>query len=346
MYAVGRRIDMSEVLKGSVGDVAEHAITKIKTEDGQPAIGNVLRRLCQHGCQDGCSIRQQMKENDSVVEVFEMLQSVESERSCADLNLAKGIGKLGLKRDQVLMVGVTKNKVGFADQLDEYDVQQNPEGWRELSGFNAFFARTDEESALGRRLADCSDINYEFTDAEGKSVIGFEHGTRTNMTGESDLQYERDGKKVNFTEYVLGQAIDHYGADPQTIKIKLAAAIQGRNFTFTFTDIFKMEEVLPGWYSGGLLENKDNSNWAPNSDGSLNATDVWEADSRQLILHDIYQAAENLGIPTDNIDVLSPIDPAESDGMFSSQTKSRLGKSQASRDLYITYVGKDASDSR
>ncbi len=83
----------------------------------------------------------------------------------------------------------------------------HPYGWRELPGFNAFFAREGEEKALGRRLADCADVNFEFQDREGNPVFGFEHGTRTNMFGSSEYRFENsDGEKVSFTEYLMEQA--------------------------------------------------------------------------------------------------------------------------------------------
>ncbi len=271
----------------------------------------------------------------------ELVGTAIAERSCADLNLVDAIAKLGLEAEQVLMVGVTANEVGFGDQLENYEaegkVKQNYYGWREIPGFNAFFARTSEVPALGRRLADCADINFEFKDADGNTVIGFEHGTRTDMFGIEEFPFDRNNEKVSFTEYALGQAIDRYAPDPASIRIRLSAAIKGHNFIKRFDSREKMEEHLPGWLADGFVKNISNLGWKEGD--PIPETDVWQADTRELITRDIRETMIKFAIPEGNFDTEGIIDPGDSEGVHSShEYREQYGDS---RDLYITFVPKD-----
>lgn len=325
---------MSEFIeKYEIGQHSQHAITKMRDESGSLAVGNVLRRTCEkvedEACKASCQLAQQCGRLAS-------READNTDKACADLNLLSAIEDLQLKPEEVLMVGVTANKVGYADEMDSYDTQptDNPYGWKELPGYNAFFARTSEVSALGRRLADCADLNFEFEDSEGNTVIGFEHGTRTNMFGSSEYPFELNGEKVNFTEYVIGSAIDHYGADPASFRIKLAAAIQGHNFTRHFVDREKMEELFPGWHKDGYLKNVTNPDWVEGD--PVDEKDTWQADTRSMIIDNIKTAMRNFGIPDENFDTEGIIDPGDTQGVHSSHQFSK--KYGATRDLYITYV--------
>ncbi|HET7060404.1 MAG TPA: hypothetical protein VFH99_03790 [Candidatus Saccharimonadales bacterium] len=323
---------MNEFVQAPVAENVEHAISKIRNEDGGLEAGNVLRRFCEWAGEGACEqVCQLSVETTTSGEVAAIL----AKKACADLNLVHAFNELGLEPKDVLVVGVTANNVGFVDQLDDYDkLTQNPHGWRELPGFNAFFAREGEVDAIGRRLADCADINIEFTDSEGNTVFGFEHGTRTDMFGSSAYAFEKGGKKMSFTEYALSEAIDHYGADPSSINIKLAAAIKGHNFTKHFNSREQMEEHLPGWYDDGFVKNVSNPDWRPGD--PLVADDTWEADTRGMILRDIHEAMNALAIPGFNLSTEGIIDPGDSRGVHSShQFADTYGES---RDLYITYI--------
>lgn len=323
---------MSELIKNPVGENTEHAISNIRDEQGDSEVGNVLRRTCEWAgkgaCQKVCQLTVDTVTGNEMAEVF-------AERACADLNLLHAFNELHLEPKEVLMVGVTANEVGFVDSLDEYDkLSENPHGWQELLGFNAFFAREGEVEAIGRRLADCADINFEFKDHDGNTVFGFEHGTRTDMFGSSAYAFEKDGKKMSFTEYTMRQAIEHYGADPVSIKIKLAAAIQAHNFTKNFDSYEKMEEHLPGWYEDGFVRNISNPNWQLGD--PVIPEDTWEADTRGMITRDIKEAMQTLGVPEGNLDMSDVIDPGDSKGVHSShQYAEQYGDT---RDLYITYL--------
>lgn len=332
---------MTEFVQDSVAENAEHAITNLRTSCGELAVGNVLRRTCQYfsaeGCNSGanCGLIEDWKEYEHEATSRERIVFAMSQGECADLDLRLALNKLRLSNRDVLIVGVTSDRVGFADELDEYgDALEHPYGWRELTGFNAFFAREGETDALGRRLADCADINFAFQDRDGNTVFGFQHGTRTNMFGSSRFAFEKDGKKMSFTEYVLREAIEHYGADPTTINIKLAAAIKGHNFTKHFDGREKMEEHLPGWYDDGFVLNVSNPDWQPGN--PVVPEDTWEADTRGMITRDIKEAMKNLGIPGAHLNAHSVIDPGDSKGGHSShQFAADYGDT---RDLYITYV--------
>lgn len=330
---------MSEFIRSQVSEQVEHAVSQIRSEDGQLATGNILRRTCDFGgaaCQQVCQLQEERELFNKGTAARELVAEALSNRSCSDINLLRAIERLGLEPSDVLMVGVTANNVGFADKINEYEtLADNPYGWRELPGFNAFFARAGEVGALGRRLADCADVNFEFKDESGKTVFGFEHGTRTDMFGPSDYPFEIDGKKVSFTEHVLGLAIDHYGAEPASIKIKLAAAIKAHNFVKHFDSVQAMEEHIPGWWRAGYAENITNPDWRADAGGGLSLSDTWEADSRGMIVDDIQRAMRVYGIPAKNFSTKGIIDPADSQGVHSShEFREQYGDT---RDLYITF---------
>jgi hypothetical protein len=259
-----------------------------------------------------------------------------SEKVCADSNLLASLHELSLRPERVLMVGATADEVGFVDSLDDYDkLTGNPNGWRELPGYNAFFGRENEIDAIGCRMADCADINFEFKDRDGNTVFGFEHGTRTNMFGRSRYEFEKDGRKMSYTEYVIRHAVDHYGADPSTIRINLASAIRGQNNEWHFDDPEKIERYLPGWQADGFLLNVDNPDWRPGD--AVAESDTWQADTQGMIIRDIEEAMHNLGIPAENLDKSDILDPNDSNGMHSSHKASYLSGSTDTRDLYIVY---------
>lgn len=328
---------MNKIVQGSVGSNVNHAITAIRNNEGNLETGNVLRRTCQFAGENACKEVCQLKLLDSSAS-REKIEQILENKVCADENLAQALETLKVEPGELLMIGVTANNVGFADSLDSYSkLGDNPNGWKELPGFNAFFAREDEVKALGRRLADCADINFELEDSEGNKVFGFEHGTRTNMFGSSEYAFQKDGKKMSFTEYVMRQAIEHYGSDPADIKIKLAAAIQAHNFTKHFDSQDKLDEHLPGWYEDGFVKNISKPDWRPGD--PVVPEDTWEADTRGMIIHDIKMAMETLGVPAENFDMSSAIDPGDSKGVHSShQYSTEYGDT---RDLYITYVKSD-----
>lgn len=316
-----------------VGQDAEIFISRLSgTEEAPEYVGNILRRTCvgvgESACANSCALRD-----------FEPTAYVANdEKACADANLRDAFWGIGLRPSEVLMVAVTGDKVGFADKLDDYtqagEVKQNPEGWKEIPGYNAFFAREGEAKGIGSRLADCAHISFEFQDKDGKTVFGFEHGTRPNMMGSSAYKFELDGKKVSYTEFVLASAIAHYDAKPESMKIRLSSSIQPQNFVKHFESEAQREGHIPGWFADGFAKNVSDPNWT--EDGPYNKGDIWEADSRGLILRDITQAMEHLSIPKSALRADEMLDPADTDGEFSSyENRAKYGDS---RDLYLVKV--------
>ena len=313
-----------------VGEDSVAIVTRLNPTEEQPEyVGNILRRTCEvvgeAACKDVCQLRG----------VDPQAYALNDAKKCTDRNLRQGLDELGIVPGDVLMVAVTGDNVGFGDKLSEYRREgnhaKNPEGWTELKGFNAFFARAYEAPALGSRLADCAHLSFEFEDSEGNTVIGFEHGTRTNMKGTTARGFEVEGHPASYTEHVLSEAIAYYGADPQSVKVRLSSSIKPENFAKTFVSAEKMEDHLPGWFADGLVANATNPNWQPGD--PINPEDKWYCDARTLILSDIAEAMDRLGIPAENFDCEGMIDPADSEGEFSSHKKRRVYGD--SRDLYM-----------
>lgn len=326
--AVERALTANAGIVHAVGEESVAIITRFDAkEETDESVGNILRRTCQAiggtACQAVCARRGTPEYEPN------------ADKLCADRNLAQGLENLGIDPRDILMVAVTGDEVGFGDQLEQYHeagkIKDNPEGWRELPGFNAFFARADEVPAIGSRLADCAHFEFEFKDSEGQTVIGFEHGTRTNMKGREAYAFEIDGRPVSYTEYVLTTAMRHYDADPTSVRVRLSSSIRPENFVKHFDDPLAMEAHVPGWQEAGFLYNATNPNWLP--DDPVDPQDAWYADARGLILHDIDETLQRLGVPRSHFACDEMLDPADTDGEFSShQNRDRYGDS---RDLYL-----------
>ena len=129
-------------------------------------VGDILRRTCKLSGTICAGAGCQAPEGYSNID-----------RLCSDLNLKDVTERLGIQAEDLLMVGVTADGVGFYDQLKNYGdaVKTNSVGIRELPGYNAFFAKADEGVVLGARLADCGFASIEFKDEDEKDVIGFVH---------------------------------------------------------------------------------------------------------------------------------------------------------------------------
>ncbi|HSH55404.1 MAG TPA: hypothetical protein VK983_01100 [Candidatus Limnocylindrales bacterium] len=311
-----------------VGDESVAIITRLSAkEEGQDYTGNILRRTCQAvgnaACQSACVRRGSPEYEEN------------TDKLCADRNLGDSLRTMGLQPKDVLMVAVTGDDVGFGDQLEQYQetgkLKVNPEGFGELPGFNAFFARASEVPAIGSRLADCAHLEFEFKDKDGQTVIGFEHGTRPNMKGRDSYSFEVDGRSVSYTEYVLTTALRHYEADPESVRIRLSSSIRAENFVKHFDSQEAIEGHVPGWKSAGFLKNVSNPEWQPGD--PVVKEDVWHADARGLILHDIQEAMAACGIPTEQFVCDDMLDPADTNGEFSSyENRHTYGDS---RDLYM-----------
>lgn len=339
----------------SVGDESLAVITRLEAKSSEADdVGNILRRTCQGigkaACADGCGLlREQETAELSIAGIrYDRVQaarqaSIRRRKLCADTNLLSGLKGLGISPNDTLMVAVTGDDVGFADQLEQYRldgrVERNPHGWQEIKGFNAFFSHGDRQvkaplegyPAIGSRLADCAHLEFEFKDSMRRPIIGFEHGTRPNMFGSSKYAFEADGRPASYTEYILRTALEHYDADPTTVLLRLSSSIKPENFAKRFSSSEEMESVLPGWLDDGFVWNASDPNWQEGDE--IREDDIWYADARGLILRDIDQTMERLGIPRSHFNCEDMLDPADTDGEFSShQNRDRYGDT---RDLYM-----------
>lgn len=282
-------------------------------------VGDILRRTCALGgtacAGNGCQAPEGFINND---------------RLCSDLNLKDITGRMDIKPEDLLMVGVTADGVGFYDQLDTYgdSVKTNSVGIRELPGYNAFFAKSSEKKVLGARLADCGFAAIEFKDRDGEDVTGFVHLTRPNLQGESKLGFEVDGKPAGCFEYFLHEALQHYGGDIDSVKVHLIAAIKAENFQHTFKDKTP-EELFPGWIDQGLLKNASNPDWKPGDD--INPSDVWEPQYREMVRYQIMRS----GIKPEQLSEEGMIDPADLELGHASNHAGAHGKMPDARDAYL-----------
>ncbi len=216
--------------------------------------GNMLPRLCEFAgagaCEKACQLK--LMPDDTIAEF----------NSCAEGNILSALAEVGVVPENFAMVAATKDRVGFADSLKELGASTHEDGYTMVPACNAFFFRPGKDRTAGSyrnlthvamRMADCGDVVYSLKDREGQDVIGIAHFSRTNMRGPSEYMHEVDGKKVSWGEYVLAQAVAHYGADLSTVQIRLVAAVEGRNFIHSYKNLEAMWNHFPGWDELGFM---------------------------------------------------------------------------------------------
>lgn len=282
-------------------------------------VGDILRRTCALGgtacAANGCQAPEGFSNNDKL---------------CSDLNIKDVTERLNIKSEDLLMIGVTADGVGFYDQIDTYgdNVKTNSVGIRELPGYNAFFAKASEKVVLGARLADCGFAAIEFKDRDGEDVQGFVHLTRPNLQGESKLGFEVDGKPAGCFEYFMHEALEHYGGDIDSVRVHLIAAIKAENFQHTFKDK-SPEDLFPGWIDQGLLVNASNPDWKPGV--KINPDDIWEPQYREMVRYQIMRS----GIKPEQLSEENMIDPADLELGHASNHAGAHGKMPDARDAYL-----------
>lgn len=304
--------------------------------------GNVLRRICTLGgeaCAQTCVLHQG---------VIERAQ-VDIDGKCADENLAQVIEKLGLRPENVFMVGVGKDNIGFLDQVDQdrekykYTIS-SVTGLKELPGFDAFFSAEgdtvagDEVYALGRRLADCGDVNIEFVDRDGRRVMGFVHMSKPNLQGEGAQRYDYNGQKVGSFEYFLRTALDHYGGHISTVDIRVAAAIKPEHYVWKFQSEAEMDERgFIGWEDTldeegkPLLKNQSNPDSQPGQ--PFDPNDEWFADFPAMLR---WQMAQLKDLKPDQINWEGAIDPGDTGSDHASNHRGKTNPGANGRDAYFT----------
>ncbi len=215
--------------------------------------GNMIPRLCEFAGAGACAQVCQLKLNSA--------QETEP-KLCAENNIVDALEAEYINPENFAMVAATKDRIGFGDSVQELGAKTHEDAYTLVPECNAFFFRPGKDMTDGRhrrlthaamRMADCGDVLYSFPDKNGDDVVGIAHFSRTNMRGPSAYMHELDGKKVSWGEYVLGSAVQHYGADPAAIIIKLAAAVEGKNFIHRYKDVQNMVAHFPGWAELGFM---------------------------------------------------------------------------------------------
>ena len=126
---------MSEVIKRDVGDSVSHLITNLRDKSDQIATGNVLRSTCEwstireiggEACKQACQLRRIADQKRPLG--VKVTNYDDRTGLCADQNLAYALSHEGLNDKDILVVGVTGDKIGYGDRLEDYDVS-DAIGW-------------------------------------------------------------------------------------------------------------------------------------------------------------------------------------------------------------------------
>ncbi len=273
----------------------------------------------------------------------EYSETANQDKICSERNLIDVVSRQGLEMDDVLLVSVTANGIGFYDELTDDKVTINEfGGYEQTKGYNAFFARSSEKKALAGRLADCGFVAIDFEDKDGEQVNGFIHITRTNMQGIGSESFGVGDEKHHFVREALLQAAEHYGVEVADMKLNLAAAIDKLVYKFKSTDELtaeqNMDKLFAGWFDMGLLQNTANPNWQRGDE--INPDDVWEADYHAMCEH----LLKTSGVEESNIDLSSVLNPGDSSLGHASNAAGKHGKRPEARDLYLVSTSRQMNN--
>lgn len=252
---------------------------------------------------------------------------------CAENNLERTLAQANISPESFVRVVATKDNVLFGDQLADTGATLRGAGYTELRECNAFFFRAGLDksvagapiTATGMGLADCGSVNYQFTDREGNLVLGQAHFSRTNMRGETGFIHELEGAPVSWAEYVLGSAVAHYGTDPKDVKIKVTAAVEGKDFIHHYPDKEAMERHYPSWEAQGFMH--------PAGEADFDCL----IDYREMIEWQLDQC-QKLGLPKGNIDMTEVVNTGDITLGYSSHHWASKGAVAPGRDLYILSI--------
>lgn len=288
--------------------------------------GNTIPRLCravgEGACAQACQLGEQERSEAGVM--------------CAENNISSALEKFGVEPGNFMLAAATADNVFFGDSLDKTNAFESQEGYSQLPEANAFFFRPGIDKgpngkpidAMGMRMADCGSVNYEFKDRQGNLVLGQSHFSRTNMHGPSAFNHEVEGKKVSWAEHVLASAIEHYGADTSSIRIYVAAAVEGKDFIHNFDSEEKMNKYYQGWSELGFMHRDEESGETL-------------IDYREMIMWQLEGAAQAHGVSKSFIKAENAINTGDINlGHASHQLASKV-KIEHGRDLYITGVNLD-----
>jgi len=288
--------------------------------------GNTIPRLCRAVGEGACAQACQLEEE----------QRAETGVLCAENNIASALNQFGVEPENFMLVAATTDNVFFGDSLEETKAFESSEGYNQLPEANAFFYRPGIDKGpngkpidvIGMRMADCGSINIEFIDRQGNLVIGQSHFSRTNMRGPTAFVHEVNEKRVSWAEFVLATAIDHYGASKDSIRIYLAAAVEGKDFIHKYDSKKDMDGHYPGWSELGFMHRDE-------------TTGETLIDYREMIQWQLDSAAESLNIHKIFIKTDSAINTGDLGLGHASHHWASKGKIEHGRDLYITGLDLD-----
>lgn len=265
--------------------------------------GNMLPSLCRAAgvgaCNEVCQLR------------FVDVEPVE----CAEQNVQEAILNFGVGIENFVLVKATQDRVVFADELNRDPTVPVPQRGetQEVPDANAFFFRpnfdltlhheadgilkTDEDYlnggvnpnavfAAGMRIADCGSLLVELLDKNGDLVLGMIHLTRTNLLPNGNYIHERNGVPVSWVEKAIGDAIDHYEATREWVKLSLLGSIASDDYVLSFSDVDKMNKLWPGWLDNGYMELVEHSE----------GEDSYRVKYTEMIVDQVKSAGKHLGI--------------------------------------------------
>jgi hypothetical protein len=267
--------------------------------------------------------------------------------ACPDNNLLRVIEGVGARPERTLMVGVgaaAADKVGFLGDIlaspEARDaLKNNPHGWNEIAGYNAFFM--SEADVLpgsdgpvemeGDRLADSAQAFVELVDRRGDQPVpawGLIHITRTNMLGRNH-RTQFGGQTQGFTQFAVDSAMRQFGSQPDDVKLHLIAAVGPESWRKQYANRAKMETYLPGWDEEGLIAVPAKPGYQAGddiTDPATGRTHWLHPNYPQKALNELTDAAEALGIPRENVTNQGTLDPGMpwGDMVHSSANSSRV----------------------
>ncbi len=294
--------------------------------------GNMIPRLCQFAGEQACAQTCQLR-----------AENVEdpSGKLCASENILTSLRTSYISPENFAMVAATQDRVLFGDTMDDNGATRHEDGYSLVPNCNAFFFRPGKDKThnghrnlnnVAMRMADCGDVIYNFNDEQGEEVVGIAHFSRTNMRGPSAFVHELGDKKVSWGEYVLANAVEHYGADPASMKIRLVAAVEGENFVHHYADRNGMEAHYPGWDELGFMH--------PSSDTDFDCL----IDYREMIQWQLTDGISNpsLRVPMENITLEGAIDTGDLTQGHASHHAASHGDIAHGRDMYMVGLNKRA----
>jgi hypothetical protein len=301
--------------------------------------GNTLPSLCmaagEGACKQVCQLANIQEDNFNSV-------------LCAEENVEHAAQNFGIGLDRLVIAAANGDNIVFADSSNNDGEIPDAGKYQIVLATNAYFLRPLVDTtlngqpvrAVAMRLADCASVAFHFLDREGEEVIGQAHFSRTNMRPEGSFleEHELNGDKVSWAEYVVGNALEHYAADPKDMQISLVASIEADDFILDFSDDEKLERTWPGWLEAGFAEKV----------GDTEEGFAVKVRYREMVAMQIDRAAKRFGIPVENISFEEAINTGKVESGHASNHWSgkRKGLIAPGRDMCIVGLTEQQAQAR